>query len=90
MMAVVYGALLLAMAVGPALAEAQELSLNQEVQQRLLLRRERPTYQSYAFNHYTNYADHSWIGENIGGRAIGEGLGPERPRAFPVDPPGAV
>ncbi len=78
-MAVVYGALLLVLAIGPALSEGQELSLNQETQQRLLLRRERPSYQNYAFDHYAHYPDHTWSRGSSNAR---QGIGPERPQAL--------
>ena len=78
-MAVIYGALLLVLAIGPALSEGQELSLNQETQQRLLLRRERPSYQNYAFDHYAHYPDHTWSRGSSNAR---QGIGPERPQAL--------
>ena len=72
----IYWGLLLVLAAG---AWGQELSLNLVTHQRPLLRCERPPYKNYAFDPFTNYQEHTWIGPTY---SFDRDVGPVRSRAF--------
>ena len=54
---------------------------------RPFLRYERPPYQNYAINHFTNYPEHTWRHGNLalglsGPKGHGDGIGVDRPQAM--------